>query len=179
MRGGIPGIASRGGDKRATRDDEMDVEVLLQGLTPSVHDHREADVATEVLPPEFLQQLSSDIDEEIEEELLIESDQVIENVVDGENDMEIMDGQDPFLLVFEPLRLFECPTLGTVAILSGLIVKLPILAYVTHLYNPAECGSAAIQNCTHGFGLLIGKPMRLFILTNMIAEDVSQIVFHP
>ena len=153
--------------------------MLLHGLTPGMHDHRETNLTAEIFLTELFQQLSGKLDEQIEKQFLIESHQVIENMVDGEDDMEIVDGQDPFFLVFEPLRLFECPTLGTVSILSGLIVKLPILAYVTHLYNPAECGSAAIQNCTHGFGLLIGKPMRLFILTNMIAEDVSQIVFHP
>lgn len=58
-------------------------------------------------------------------------------MVDGENDMEIMDGQDPFLLVFEPLRFLESPTLGTMAILSSLVVKLPIQAFRTHLHDTA------------------------------------------
>ena len=51
-------------------------------------------------------------------------------MVNGENDVEIMDGQNPFLLVFQPLRFLERPTLGTMAILSSLIVKLPLFAYV-------------------------------------------------
>lgn len=65
-------------------------------------------------------------------------------MVDGENDMEIMDGQDPFLLVFEPLSFLERPTLGTVPILSSLVMKLPMLALKTHLHNTTECGSATI-----------------------------------
>jgi len=100
-------------------------------------------------------------------------------MVDGEDDMEIMDGQDPFLLVFKPLRLLESPTLGTVTILSSLVVKLQRLADRAGLHHPAECGGAAIQNRADGFGLLIGQAMRLFIRANMLAENVSQIIFLP
>ncbi|WP_345106725.1 hypothetical protein [Candidatus Villigracilis vicinus] len=65
-------------------------------------------------------------------------------MVNGEDDMEIMDGQDPFLLVFEPLSFLESPTLGTVSILSSLVVKLPILAFKTNLYDTAKSGRATI-----------------------------------
>ena len=100
-------------------------------------------------------------------------------MVNGKDDMEIMDGQDPFLLIFEPLSFLERPTLGTVSILSSLVVKLPILARGTYLHDTAQSRSATIQNRTDSFRLLIGKPMRLFIFTNMVAEDVSQVVFCP
>lgn len=100
-------------------------------------------------------------------------------MVDGEDDVEIMDGQDPFLLVFEPLSFLERPTLGTVPIFSSLVVKLPMLAFKTHLHDTAKRGCTTIQNRADSFGLLIRKPMRLFIFTNMFAEDVSHIVFHP
>ena len=39
MVSGIPFVASGRGDQRATGDDEMEVEMLLHGLTPSMHDH--------------------------------------------------------------------------------------------------------------------------------------------
>ena len=110
---------------------------------------------------------------------MIEGNEWIENMVDGEDDMEVMNGPDPFLLVFEPLSFLERPTLGTVSILSSLVVKLPMLAFKTHLDDTAKSGGTTIQNCAHGFGLLIRKPMRLFIFTNMFAEDVSHIKFHP
>lgn len=143
---GIPGIASRGGNESSTRDDEMDVEVLLQGLTPSVHDHREANVTAEILPPKLLQQLSSNFDEEIEEEFLIESHQVIENMVDGEDDMEIMDGQDPFLLVFEPLCFLERAAFWAMTILARLITEfpLPALLIIAPLQDTTECRCATI-----------------------------------
>lgn len=98
-------------------------------------------------------------------------------MINGEDDMEIMNGQNPFFLVFEPLRFLESPTLGTVSILSSLVVKLPTLTFRTSLQHSTHSGRAAIEYCAHGFMLLIRKPMRLFIFANMFAEDVSHIVF--
>jgi len=120
--------------------------MLLHGLTPRMHNQRKADVPAEILLPELFQKLSGNIDEEIEEELLIESDQVIENMVDGENDMEIMDGQDPFLLVFEPLRLLERTAFWAVTIFTRLITEFPLPALLigTPLQDTAECRCAAI-----------------------------------
>ena len=75
---------------------------------------------------------------------MIESNQVIEDMINGEDHMEVMNGQDPFLLVFEPLCFLKSPTLGTVTILSSLVVKLPIETVGTHGHNPAESGRATI-----------------------------------
>lgn len=107
-------------------------------------------------------------------------------MVNGEDDVKIMDGQNPFLLGFEPLRLFKRPTLGTVSILSSLVVKLQRLAHRAGLHHSAHGRRAAIDDRAHGFGLLIRKPMRFFICTDMLAEDVSHIeaqrilwIFHP
>ena len=47
-------------------------------------------------------------------------------------------------MVFEPLSFLESPTLGTVSILSSLVVKLPILAFKTNLYDTAKSGRATI-----------------------------------
>lgn len=100
-------------------------------------------------------------------------------MVNGEDDMKIMNGQNPFLLVFQPLRFLESPTLGTVSILSGFIVKLPFFTFGTSLQNSAHRRRAAIDNRAHGFRLLIRKPMSFFVRAHMFAEDVSHIVFHP
>jgi hypothetical protein len=100
-------------------------------------------------------------------------------MVDGEDDMEIMNGQDPFLLVFEPLRFLKSPTLGAVSIFSGFVVKLKILAFETHLQDAAQSRRTTNENGAHGFGLLIRKWMRFFIFPNMFAENASHIIFRP
>ena len=51
----IPMIASGGRHKRPARDDEMEVEMILQGLSPSMQDHRKTDFAAEIVASELLQ----------------------------------------------------------------------------------------------------------------------------
>ncbi len=58
----------------------------------------------------------------------MEGNQRVEDMVNCEDDLIIMDGQNPFLLGFEPLRLFKRAALRTMAILAGFIVKLPFFA---------------------------------------------------
>ncbi len=100
-------------------------------------------------------------------------------MVNGENDVKIMDGQDPFLLGFQPLRFLERPALGTMAILAGFEMKFPFLALVAYLQNSTHCRRAAIDNRAHGFRLLIRKPMSFFVFANMFAENLCHIVFPP
>src|SRR6266498_4137973 len=49
MVSGIPRVASGGAHKSAARDDEMDMQMLLHSLPPSVHDHRKANLTAEIL----------------------------------------------------------------------------------------------------------------------------------
>ncbi len=67
MVSGIPSVTSGRGHKRAARDDEVDVEMLLHALTPSVHDHRKADFTAEILLSELLQELRGSLDEQVEQ----------------------------------------------------------------------------------------------------------------
>ena len=96
-------------------------------------------------------------------------------MVNRENDMEVMDGQNPFLLRFEPLCFLESPTLRTMAILAGFEMKLPFLALVTNLQNSTHCRRATIDNRAHGFRLLIRKPMSTLVFANVFAENLSHI----
>ena len=90
-----------------------------------------------------------------------------------------MNGQQPFLLCFEPLSFLESAALGAMAILARLIKELPTLTFGASFQDPSESRCAARHNGAHGFGLLIRKPMSLFVFTDMFAEDVSHVVFHP
>jgi hypothetical protein len=156
----------------------MEVQMFLHGLTPGMQDHRKPDLPAQILAPELFQELSSCVNEQIEEQLLIEPDQWIEDMVDGEDHMIIMDRQHPFLLCFEPLRLFEGTTLGTMTILAGFEVKFPLLALRTCLQDTAHGRCAAIHDRIHRFGLLIRKAMRASVLAHEFAEDLSHVVFH-
>ena len=89
----IPSVTSGGGNERAARNNEMDMQMLLHGLTPGMHDHRKADLATEILLPEVFEQLRGNFDEQIENQFLVERHQRIEDMVNGEDHMKIMNGQ--------------------------------------------------------------------------------------
>jgi hypothetical protein len=143
-----------------------------------MQDHRKANVPAQIFAPKLLQELRGCVNEEIEEEFLIEPDQRIEDMVDGEDDMIIMDGQHPFLLRFEPLRLLEGTTQGTMTVLAGFEVKFPFLALGTCFQDTPHGWCAAIQDRIHRFGLLIRKAMRASVLAHVFAEDFSHVVFY-
>ena len=100
-------------------------------------------------------------------------------MIDSEDNMIIMNGQQPFLLRFEPLSLLKRTAFWTMPILARLIAKLPTLAFKARLQDSTQGRRAAIQNGTHGFGLLIRESMSAFVFADMFAEDVSHFVFHP
>ena len=70
----------------------MTMEMVLHGLPPGVQDHREPDLAAQIGLPELFEELRGGGNEEIEELFLIERHQGIEDVVDGEDDMKVVDG---------------------------------------------------------------------------------------
>ena len=90
-----------------------------------------------------------------------------------------MDRQQPDLLRFEPLRFFKRAALWAMPILARLIAELPAFTFDASLQDSTEGRSAAIQDSAHGFRLLIRKPMSAFVITDVSAEDVSHVVFHP
>src|SRR6266545_4305226 len=101
----------------------MGMQMLLHGLPPGMQDHREPDLPAEIRLPELLEELGSGVDEELEYLFPVEAYQRIEDVVDGEDDMKIMDGQQPFLLGLQPLGFLEGPALRTMAVLAGFAVE--------------------------------------------------------
>ncbi len=90
-----------------------------------------------------------------------------------------MSGQQPDLLRFEPLRFFKRAALWAMTILARLIAEFPAFTFDASLHHSTEGRSTTIHDGAHGFGLLIRKPMSAFVITNVFAEDVSHIVFHP
>jgi hypothetical protein len=176
---GLPAIARGRRDQGPASNDAMQMGMSLQGLPPGMQNHGEANLAAQILVPELFQYLSRHFEEQVVEQLRIESDQGIEDVVDGEDDVIVMNGQDPEFLRFEPLSFFESATLGTMAVLARLVMAFPVFTDRAHLQNPAEGGRATIQNRTDDFGLLIGKLMSAFVFPNMLAENLSHTEFRP
>ncbi len=172
----ICGVASGGGHKGAARDNEVEMQMLLHGLTPGMQDHRKANLAAEIFLPELFEQLRGNLNEQVIHQLLVAPNQGIEDMVYCENHMVIRNGEKPFLLRFEPLRFLKRTTRRTMAVLAGFVVEFPAFALGTFQDHAAEGRRVAIQNRAHGFGLLIRKPMRALVLADMLAEDISDFV---
>jgi hypothetical protein len=157
----------------------MGMQMLLHGLTPGMQDHREPDLAAQILVPELLQELCGNPDEQIEEQFLIEGDQGIEDMVDGEDNMKVVDGQQPFVLFFQPLGFLERAALGAMTVLTGFAVELPLLTHRTLLHDATQRRCAALHDRIDRFRLLMRKSMKASVRAHVLAEDLSHVVWHP
>ncbi len=178
-RGRLPAIARGSRDQSATGDHAMQMRMSLHGLPPGMQDQGETDLATQILLPELLQDLSRHFEEQVVEQLLVEGDQGIENVIDSEDDMIVRNGQDPELLGFEPLSFFKSTTLGAMTVLAGFIRKFPMFAFGAHLQDATQSRRATIHDRTDGFGLLIREWMSAFVFAHVLAENLSDTEFRP
>jgi len=93
-------------------------------------------------------------------------------MVNREDDMIVVDGQQPFLLRFEPLRFLEGAALGAMSVLAGFVVKLPLLADRTLLQDSAQGRCAASQDRTDRLALLTRKAMPASVVPDMLAENL-------
>lgn len=177
MRSGLPAIAMWRRNQSATRDNEMQMGMLLHDLTPSVQNHRKANFAAEIFLPKLFEELCGSLNQQVVHQLCIERNQRIENVVNRENDMVIMNGKKPDLLGFKPLRFFERTAFWTVAILAGFEMEFPTFTFGARLQHATHRRRAAIHNRAHGFGLLIRKPMSAFVFAYVSSENFSHIIF--
>lgn len=173
---GLPAVTGWRRDQGATSNDEMQVWMGLHDLPPGVQDHGEADLAAEVLLPEFFEQLRGGLDQQVVEQFLVEPNEGIEEVIDGEDDVIIMDGQKPELLGFEPLGLFEGATFGTVTVLAGFVVELPVFAGVADLHYAAQGRGAAVQDGANRLALLIRQAVCASEFPDVFAEDIRHFI---
>ncbi len=151
----------------------------MHGLTPGMQNHRKTNVTAEILVPELLQELRGGVDEELEEDFLIEAHQWVEDMIDREDDMIVVDGQQPFLLLLQPLGLLEGPALWAVTILAGFVVELPLLTHRTFFHHTTHGRRATLHDRTHCFRLLIRKAVCASVFAHVFAEDLSHVVLHP
>ena len=77
------------------------------------------------------------------------------------------------------MRLFKRAALWAMPILAGLIAEFPTFTFDASLHHSTKSRSTTIHNGAHGFGVFIRKPMSVFVIADVFAEDVSHVVFHP
>ncbi len=98
------------------------------------------------VPRELLQGLGGRLEQEVVEEALVDPNQRIEPMREGEDDVEVGNGQQQGLLGCEPFGPGAALALGAVAIATGVVTEPFRAAPLTHFDMAAESSRAALRN---------------------------------
>src|SRR5215203_6711829 len=78
--------------------------MIEQRLAPGVQHGRNADLCLEPFPPKLQQRGTGCLEQELEQNRSVLPDQPVERVRQREHQMEVGNGQERALLLFEPIR---------------------------------------------------------------------------
>jgi hypothetical protein len=155
----------------------MQVQVLGEILPPGVQDRRAAEVAAEMagIAAEGSEGVGDGLEEHRVEGAGSALGEGVEGMRQGEDEMEVLDGQQLRAPGVQPAFFREGLAFGTVAVAAGVVGDPFGPAGVTGLAMAAEGGGAAGLDGAHGAARGAGQRMGLAIRRAMGAEDVGQL----
>ena len=161
----------------AAGDDAMDVRMKLEFAGPGVQDtgDRELRGVLEPLrvPGERVESGGGALDEQVVQARPIESDQAVQLARHGEDDVEILRGQDARHALLDPARLPQRLALGAMAVATRIVGGPREAARGAHLEMPAERSGATAH---HVAGDALARWRRDVALAEgleVVAEDVG------
>src|SRR6266508_1888902 len=140
--------------------------MLGEVLSPGVQDRRAAEVATEMarIASEGGEGGGDGLEEQRVEDAGIALGERVERMRQGEDQMEVLEGEQFRAARVQPAFLGESLTFGTVAVAAGVVADLHGPAGVTRIAVAAERGGAAhldgVQGAALGAGEWVGLPIR-------------------
>ena len=169
------------GREPAAGDDAMDVGVVLEVLPPGVEDGQEADLGPEVLGVggDLLQGLGGGPEQQAVDHARVLQGDRAERRGQGEDEVEVLDGQEFRLAGLHPVGGGGGLTLGAVAVAAGVVGDLPVPAPVALLDVPAQRRGPAGGDVVQGAALLGREPVAVAIEEGVAVspEDVGH--FEP
>ncbi len=104
-------------------NDVMDMGMVHEILSPRVQDADKPDLGSQALwvLRKFCQGFRNGLEQDGVEDFLIPEDKRIEQIGDGEDDVEVRYGEQVFSPVFDPPFFFEELALGTVPVSAGVV----------------------------------------------------------
>jgi hypothetical protein len=129
----------------ATGDDDVQVVVIQQGLAPGMEDGGEADLGSQVVAAELQQSLADGLEEEGVEGLAILAEEGIEFMGQGEDEMEVGDGQEVLALAFQPVAGVGALAGGAVAVAAGVGNEVFLAAFGAAVAVAAERVGATLH----------------------------------
>lgn len=161
----------------------MQVRVRLQPLPPGVQHREEADLGAEVAgiggdPP---QRLGGGLEEQAIDGTLVLERQRREPIGQGEDDVEVLDGQELVEALLQPPLLGQRLALRTVPVAAGVVGVAQLAAAIADLEVAPEHGRAAGLDRPHD-AVLLGRHHRTVSVTvgrTVEPEDVGHLPRWP
>jgi hypothetical protein len=161
----------------AAGDDAVDVRVQVHGLAPGVQNGDDAEVGVPLLAGEGLEGLGGGAHEGGIDLGGMVAGQGMEQVGQGEDDVEVLDGQQLQLAGVDPCGALGGPTLGTVAVAATVVADLEVPALVALIDVGTERGGAADLDGVQGAALLEARGVGGAVVVAVEADDVGQLEF--
>jgi hypothetical protein len=176
------GDPSRGvGGDPAAGGDAVDMGVMLEVLVPGVEDGEEADLGPEVVGAggDLLQGLRGGAEEQAVDHARVRQGDRVERRRQGEDEVEIFDGQQFRLAGLHPVGGGGGLALGAVAVAAGVVGDLAVAALIAFLDVAAQFGGPADGDIMEDETLFVGEPGAVAIEEGIAvsSEDVGD--FEP
>jgi hypothetical protein len=152
--GGVP--EAIGGGECAPGDDVMDMGVILQGTTPGVKDAEESrKITTDVMfiQGEFLHSFGGGFEQGRISCPLVFANEGAQFLWDGKGEQEMMTGELPLHLLFEPLSGFMVLTSGAMAISAGAVDPMEFAAFLALVKGEATGFGATAEDGIDDFAV--------------------------
>ncbi len=156
----------------ASGDDAVDVWVIPEMLIPGVENGDEAGSRPKMLSAHLDHGLTDRFKQERKRSARVAPEERNEAVRDGEDLMEIGNGDQVFDLGLDPKRLIETLTLGTVTIATGVVERTFAPAVIASLQTPAQSAGAARHHVAGDPSLVVAQARNL---SQVPFENVGQL----
>jgi len=142
-------------------------------LTPSMENTDHAHGCAEMfwVACKFCEGLGDRTEKKIVQDLAVHGDQGIEFRREGEDHMEIRNGQEVLTARLDPFLFLQGLALGAMAIPAGVIRYLHMTTVVALIFMAAQDRSSAYLDGVHDPKLLAGQPMGFSIGRAVLTED--------
>ena len=150
----------------------------VEHLVPGVQDRGEAHLGlqTLIVPGKLQESLGDAGKEEIEDESRVVQSQRVELVGQGDHQVEVVGGQEPFQALGQPLGLLEALALGTVAVAAGVVGDRQVAAALTaDVHVAAQTGGAAAFDIPHSLMLPRAETLVFPVVRAMVVKDLGHL----
>ena len=169
------------GTECAAGDNRVDMDVLIEILSPGVQHHGGTDFAAEParIAAELKQGLRGGFEQQVVDESGVALSDRIEVMRQCENEVPVVDVEESAALLLDPAGLFESLALGAVAVATRGILNGGGCAMVTARDKAAERGGAAIDQCVGDFQTQWCEPTELAVPLEVRAYNISNLQCRP